>query len=182
MSYAQLGRRTILLDFDLRKPKKYFADAKETQEGLSSFLIDEARIEDIIIKSPHERLDYIQSGILPPNPIELIALVKTEELITKLKEIYDIIVLDTTPLGQVSDAYLLLDHSDIKIVIARYNCTLKSVFSFVMKDLNQKNVSNICIVLNDNRFYRDQYGYGYGYYNNKGIRRKIGNKLNRGIS
>jgi tyrosine-protein kinase Etk/Wzc len=179
MSYAQLGRKTILLDFDLRKPKKYFADAKEIQEGLSSFLIDEARIEDIIIKSPHEKLDYVQAGILPPNPVELIALRKTEELVTKLKDVYDIIVLDTTPLGQVTDAYLLLDHSDIKIVIARYNVTLKNVFSFIMKDLNQKNVSNVCIVLNDNRMFRDQYGYGYGYYNNKGIRRKIRNKLNR---
>jgi capsular exopolysaccharide synthesis family protein len=179
MSYAQLGRKTILLDFDLRKPKNYFNDKQVTQEGLSSYMIDKVNLEDIIKKSPHEKLDFIQAGILPPNPVELIALEKTELLLLKLKEIYDIIVLDTTPLGQVSDAYLLIEHSDIKIMVARYNVTLKSVFSFIMKDLNQKNVDNICIVLNDNRFFSDQYGYGYGYYNKKGLKNRIKMKFSK---
>ena len=167
MSYAQLGRRTILVDFDLRKPKTYFKEEEESQEGLSSYMIDKVNLEDIIIKSPHDKLDYILSGILPPNPVELIALDKTEKLLTKLKIDYDIIVLDTTPLAQVTDAYLLIDHSDVKIIVARYGQTIKNVFSLIMKDLSQKNVSNICIVLNDNRVFRDQYGYGYGYYNKK---------------
>jgi capsular exopolysaccharide synthesis family protein len=169
MSYAQLGRRTILVDFDLRKPKTYFKEVKESQEGLSSYMIDKANFKDIIIKSPHDKLDYISSGILPPNPVELLALEKTEELLTSLKTEYDIIVLDTTPLAQVSDAYLLIDHSEVKIIVTRYGQTIKKVFSHVMKDLNQKNVTNTCIVLNDNRIFRDQYGYGYGYNNKKGF-------------
>ena len=68
-------------------------------EGLSSYIIDKANFEDIIIKSPHEKLDYILSGILPPNPVELIALEKTEKLLLNLKTDYDIIVLDTHSLG-----------------------------------------------------------------------------------
>ncbi len=165
MSYAQLGRRTILVDLDLRKPKTYFNGREDSREGLSSYMIDKVNLEDIIIHSPHDKLDFIQSGILPPNPVELIALEKTEKLIAKLRNDYDIVVLDTTPLAQVTDAYLLINHSDIKIIIARYSITLRNVFSLIMKDLQQKNVGNICIVLNDNRLYRDQYGYGYGYYN-----------------
>jgi tyrosine-protein kinase Etk/Wzc len=133
-------------------------------------------LEDIIIKSPHDKLDYILSGILPPNPVELIALGKTEDLITKLRDNYDIIVLDTTPLAQVTDAYLLLDYSDAKILVARNNQTQKRVFTIIIKDLHLKNVKNICIVLNDNRLFQDQYGYGYGYYekggNKKGKMRK----------
>jgi len=178
MSYAQLGRKTILVDFDLRKPKTYFTDSDESREGLSSFMIDKIKLEDIIINSRHDKLDYIQSGILPPNPVELMALEKTEKLILKLKDDYDIVVLDTTPLAQVTDAYLLIDHSDVKIIITRYNLTLKNVFSLIIKDLQQKNVDNVCIVLNDNRLFRNQYGYGYGYYNknvNNNIWRKFFN-------
>jgi len=169
MSYAQLGRRTIILDFDLRKPKTYFKDGEEYKEGLSSYMIDKVNLEDIIMKSPHEKLDYIIAGILPPNPVELLALDKTEKLLARLRNDYEIIVLDTTPLAQVTDAYLLIDHSDVKIIVTRYGHTIKNVFSQVMKDLDQKHISNLCVVMNDNKVYRDQYGYGYGYYNKKGF-------------
>jgi Mrp family chromosome partitioning ATPase len=109
-----------------------------------------------------------------PNPVELLALEKTEKLLNRLKHDYDIVVLDTTPLAQVTDAYLLINHSDLKIIIVRYGQTIKNVFSLVMKDLHQKNVSNTCVVFNDNKAFRDQYGYGYGYYNKKGIfKRKV---------
>jgi capsular exopolysaccharide synthesis family protein len=163
MSYAQLGRRTILLDFDMRKRKIIFNAQAESKEGLSSYLIDHVNLKDIIIKSPHENLDYIISGVLPPNPTELMALDKTEKLISQLKNDYDYIVMDTTPLAQVTDAYLLINHAEVKVMVARYNYTIKKVFSLVMKDLSQKNIDHVCIVLNDNRYNRDQYGYGYGY-------------------
>lgn len=169
MSYAQLGRRTILVDFDLRKPKSYFGNNNKSQVGLSSYMINQTSLEKIIFKSPHEKLDYIQAGILPPNPVELLAHEKTDELFSELKKAYNIIIIDTTPLAQVTDAYLLINHSEIKILISRQNQTLKNVFSIVMKDLRQKNVNNICVVLNDNKIYADQYGYGYGYYSKKGI-------------
>jgi len=126
-------------------------------------MINEANLEDIIIKSPHENLDYILSGVLPPNPTELMALDKTENLINRLKNDYDYIVMDTTPLAQVTDAYLLIDHAEVKIMVVRYNYTIKNVFSLVMRDLKQKNIDHVCIVMNDNRFKSDQYGYGYGY-------------------
>lgn len=167
MSYAQLGKKTLLVDFDFRKPKTYFKENEEAKVGLSSCIIEKADIKDIIMKSPNEKLDYILSGILPPNPVELLALDKTEELLNKLKAEYDIIVLDTTPLAQVTDAYLLINHADVKVLITRYAQTLKNIFSVVMKDLKQKRVNNICVVINDNRAYTDQYGYGYGYYNKK---------------
>lgn len=172
MSYAQLGRKTILVDFDLRKEESYFTGKDGMQEGLSSYLINKANLEQIIKKSPHEKLDYITSGILPPNPVELIALDKTERLLSALREIYDIIILDTTPLAQVSDAYLLVEHSELKIIVTRQNFTLKKVFSMIMKDLKLKKVGNICVVLNDNRDHYDQYGYGYGYNRNGKARMK----------
>jgi tyrosine-protein kinase Etk/Wzc len=163
MSYAQLGRRTLLLDFDLRKPTGYFNIPQESLVGLSSWYTERAGLEDIILHSPHDKLDYIESGPIPPNPVELLATDNTETLLSRLKTVYDCIILDTTPLAQVSDAYLLMDHADIKIVIARYNFSIKKVFALIMKDLKQKNIGNICVLLNDNRVTSDQYGYGYGY-------------------
>jgi capsular exopolysaccharide synthesis family protein len=178
MSYAQLGRKTILLDFDMRKRKLLFDEQTEPKDGLSSYLINSANLEDIIIKSPHENLDYILSGVLPPNPTELMALDKTENLIIRLKNDYDYIVMDTTPLAQVTDAYLLINHAEVKVMVARYNYTIKNVFSLIMKDLKQKNIDHVCIVLNDNRYNRDQYGYGYGY-NNKAEQRNRERSIHR---
>jgi capsular exopolysaccharide synthesis family protein len=166
MSYAQLGRKTILVDFDLRKPETYFDDKDSRSAGLSTYLIDKIKLADIIKKSPHNKLDYIPSGLLPPNPAELIGLDSTEKLISSLKESYEIIVLDTTPLAQVTDAYLLINLADFKLVITRQNYTLKKVFLATIKDIQQKEVENVCIVLNDNKIIDSQYGYGYGYHNN----------------
>ncbi|MEI6750367.1 MAG: GumC family protein [Bacteroidales bacterium] len=167
MCYAQLGRKTILLDFDLRKPTPYFNKKEESSVGLSSYLIDQASLEDIIIQSPHEKMDYICSGPIPPNPAELLALEKAENLIDSLKEKYDYIIIDTPPLAQVTDGFLLMEKADIKIIITRYNYSKKSIFSIIMKDLRQKNIKNVCIVLNDNKIESDQYGYGYGYSKKK---------------
>jgi capsular exopolysaccharide synthesis family protein len=178
MSYAQLGRRTILIDFDMRKRKILFDEKVESKDGLSSYLINSANLGDIIIKSPHNNLDYILSGVIPPNPTELMGLDNTEKLISQLKNDYDYIVMDTTPLAQVTDAYLLINHAEVKVMVARYNYTIKKVFSLVMKDLSQKNIDHVCIVLNDNRYNRDQYGYGYGY-NNKADQRKRERSLHR---
>lgn len=164
-SYAQLGRRTVLIDFDLRKQKNMFNPDDINREGLSSFLINKVSLERIINRSPNDKLDYIVAGALPPNPAEIMALEKTPELISRLKESYDIIVLDTTPLAQVTDAYLLLEQSEVKIIILRQNASLKNVFSLTMKDLKLKNINNICLVMNDNKYSRDQYGYGYNYDN-----------------
>lgn len=178
MSYAQLGRKTILVDFDLRKNENYF-NSKRGGEGLSTWLIGKTSLNDIILRSPHEKLDIILSGVLPPNPSELIALDKTNELIAELKKSYDLIILDTTPLAQVTDAYLLVHHAELKIVVARQNFTLKKVFSLVIKDLKVKKIDHACVVLNDIHDHFDRYGYRYGYKSNgkERISKKIASKV-----
>ena len=163
MCYAQLGRKTILLDFDLRKPTTYFNKQDEYASGLSSFLNNKASLKEIILKSSDDKLDYINSGPIPHNPAELIALDETRKLILSLKDMYEYIIIDTPPLAQVTDGFLLMNSTDLKVIIVRYNYSKKKVVSMVLKDLHHKNVEDICIVLNDNRIKSDQYGYGYGY-------------------
>jgi capsular exopolysaccharide synthesis family protein len=167
MSYAQLGRKTILLDFDLRKSTSYFEKQAEPNIGLSAYLINKASLENIILKSPDEKLDYINSGPIPPNPAELLALDATKKLINSLKEQYDYIIIDTPPLAQVTDGFLLMEMSDLKLIVVRYNFSKKKILSMVLKDLKHKNIDNISIMLNDNRIKSDQYGYGYGYNKHK---------------
>ena len=167
MSYALLGRKTILLDFDFRKPTNYFNHTEVPITGLTSYLVKQSKLDDIISKSPNEQLDYIYSGSIPSNPVELIALDETENLINILKEKYDCIVLDTPPIAQVTDGFLLMKFADIKIVIVKYNYSKKSILKIVMKSLVQKGINNVCIVLNDNKIYDEQYGYGYGYNKKK---------------
>ena len=88
--------------------------------------------------------------------------------------------MDSSPLAQVSDAYLLFEYSNINVIVARYNYTLKKVFHFVMKDLKEKNIDNMCVVMNDNRIFNEQYGYGYGYEKKpKGILSKVWSLLPR---
>lgn len=164
MSYAQLGRSTIILDFDLRKQTIYFNNKQdEASPGLSSYLNNKASLKDIIMKSPDDKLDYIISGPIPHNPAELLALDETKKLIQELKNQYDYIIIDTPPLAQVTDGFLIMESSDLKVIVVRYNYSKKKVLSMVLKDLQHKNIENICIVLNDNRIKSDQYGYGYGY-------------------
>jgi len=167
MSYAQLGRKTILLDFDLRKKTNYFNTTEDQSVGLSSFLVGKSTYEEILKHSPHEKLDYINSGAIPHNPAELLALNETETLISKLKSKYDYVIIDTPPLAQVTDGYLVMENADLKVIVTRCNYSKKNIFAIVMKDLKMKNTENVCIVLNDNRIVSDQYGYGYGY-NKKG--------------
>ncbi|MGD2035750.1 MAG: polysaccharide biosynthesis tyrosine autokinase [Bacteroidales bacterium] len=163
MSYAQLGRKTLLIDFDLRKSTSYFMEVEVSGIGLSSYFMDKVAVDEIIQHSPHKKLDYIPSGPIPPNPVEMLASDEVAELLDQLKEQYHCIVIDSSPLAQVADAYLLLDYADIRIIVVRYNYSLKKIFNTVMTDLREKNIENVCILLNDNKVFREQYGYGYGY-------------------
>jgi Mrp family chromosome partitioning ATPase len=105
----------------------------------------------------------ISSGPVPHNPAELLALDETDTLLKSLRTKYDVVIVDTPPLAQVTDGYLIIESADIVLVVARYNYTKKDVLSIVVKDLRQKNTQNVCLLLNDNKYNRDQYGYGYGY-------------------
>jgi tyrosine-protein kinase Etk/Wzc len=167
LSYALLGRKTLLIDFDLRKPCSYFGQENQDKYGLTEWYADGLDINSLIQKSPNEKLDFISSGTVSQNPIELLALGKTKLLINQFKENYDCVVMDTPPLAQVSDTYLLFENSDINLLVTRNNYSLRKVFSVVMKDLRQKNLKNIFIVMNDNKIQYDQYGYGYGYNKKK---------------
>ncbi|MDZ7776200.1 MAG: polysaccharide biosynthesis tyrosine autokinase [Bacteroidales bacterium] len=110
LSYASFGKKTILLGFDMRKPKIYQDFGVNNLKGLSSYITGKDKLEDVIQKTSLENLDLIMAGPVPPNPAEIIASDETGELFKKLKETYDYIIIDTPPVG-LSDGCLAVIQS-----------------------------------------------------------------------
>lgn len=169
--YALYGKKTILLGFDLRKPKIYQDFGLTNNVGISSFLSNKEPLDNVIqTSSALPSLDIISAGPIPPNPAELIASDKCTELFTELKKRYDYIIIDTPPLGLVTDAFLLMRHSDVNLFIVRQDVTNKNIFSSVIKDLENRDVK-VSIIINGIETgksygygkYRYGYGYTYGY-------------------
>ncbi len=162
-------KKTVVLEFDLRKPKfkEYFEEATNNQKGLSHYLSGMANVDEIITKTKLKNLDLILAGKIPPNPSELILTEHTARLFKELSERYDQIIIDTPPLGLVSDALELQKFADLSIFIVREDYSLKSF----IKDIEEKKnvINNLAIVYNDfkismfKKYGYKNYGYGYGY-------------------
>ena len=167
--YAFYGKKTVLLGFDMRKPKLFQEFGLNNNTGLSSFLSNKESLDDIIQASTKiPTLDIITSGPIPPNPAELIASEKCNELFELLKERYDYIIIDTPPLGLVTDAFLLMRHSDVNLFIVRQGVTNKNIFGSIIKDLEERGISASIVIngIEGGKSYgygKYKYGYGYAY-------------------
>jgi capsular exopolysaccharide synthesis family protein len=98
-AYSLIGKKTILVGFDLRKPKIYTDFGLGNEKGVSTWLIGKDGLQDVIKETLFENLFIIPAGPIPPNPSELTALEKTDELVRMLKERYECIIIDTSPIG-----------------------------------------------------------------------------------
>ena len=178
---ARSGKKTLVLEFDLRRPRISKLLGIPNEVGLSNFLSGNYQIEELV--KPVENVDnlfLISSGVVPPNPAELLMSEdKMEEMFTKLKERFEYIIIDTAPLGLVSDAKLLSKYSDLNLYIVRHRYTLKSHIAFVDSLYTNGILPNIALVVNDalskgvssyysgygagSNLYGGYYGYSYGY-------------------
>ena len=172
--YALYGKKTVLLGFDLRKPKLFKEFGLTNNIGLSSYLSNKENLDSIIqtsVKTPN--LDIITSGPIPPNPAELIASDKCKQLFDELKEKYDYIIIDTPPLGLVTDAFLLMKYTDVNLFIVRQGVTNKNIFGSIIQDLANRNLTT-SIVINGMAAGKG-YGYRYGHYKYGGYAYGYGN-------
>src|SRR5207253_9975795 len=123
-TFAISGKKVVLIELDLRRPKISKNLGLDSGIGLSNYAIGQADLSQIIQRSGfEENLFVIPSGPIPPNPAELIMLPKIEELFELLKEQFDYIVLDTAPIGLVTDAQLLSRFTDTSLYIVRQGYT-----------------------------------------------------------
>lgn len=166
-SFALYNKKVVLLSFDLRRPSVSKLMNLYNEFGLSAYLSGNCKLDQIIFDTEIPNLSLIPTGPVPPNPSELIASAKTNILFEELKKQFDYIIIDTPPVGIVSDALLLEKYADKSVFIVRHNYSRKKMMSNLFSSLEKKNVNNINIVINDinvkNRSYSYNYGYGYGY-------------------
>lgn len=164
---AMSGQKVVVLDLDLRKPKihKNF-DQDSVSKGISTILIDRHSISECILKSDHENLDYIPAGPIPPNPSELLLNGAFDQLITSLKENYQTIILDTPPIGMVTDAIMAMKKADLKLFVLRAEYSKISFVNTVNRLVEVNKFQNIGLILNGMKSGSNLgYGYGYGYGN-----------------
>ena len=159
---AQAGRKTVIIDADLRRPKVAATFRIKNDKGLSSYLIGTHSIKDIITPTTIKGLDVITSGPIPPNPIDLIALPRMEELINTLKQSYNTIIIDSSPIGYVSEYIILMKYTNANIYIVRSNYTNKLHLEKINKLYEEKKIKNLSILLNDAKTSLNGYNYVYG--------------------
>lgn len=165
--FAQSGKRTLLIDIDLRRPRvtRYFENGDG--RGLSTFLIGEVNDPKEIVHKTHiENLDVIHSGPICTNPLDLIATDKMADLLSAYREEYDAIILDTPPVGLVSDYLVIMQMTDFNVYVVRDTTTNVDNLRMINELYDSEKIKNVSILINDvkslsNYGYIDKY-YGYG--------------------
>jgi len=179
------GGRVVIIEADLRNPKISKPLGINSHIGMSNYLIGKATEEDIVV--PHPTIEYlsvIPAGPIPPNPAELLSTSRLEELIAYLKQHFDYVIIDSPPVGAVTDAKILAGVANATLYIIRHNYTNSSLLQMI-NDVQEKNIlPNLNIVFNGiitkkifGYHYGKGYGYGYGYgysyeYGAKSIKKK----------
>lgn len=184
LTLANPKKKAIIIGSDIRNPQlQRYNPARKGLTGLTEYLYnDDTKLEDIIhVSSFNPYLDVIYSGMIPPNPTELLSNGRYETLLDQLKEKYEYIILDTAPLLLVTDTFLIADLADIIIYVSRSKYTEKSLLDFANTNIDQKKIKNVGFVLNDvskeNLGYSNKYGYGYNHHAEQSWFQKIKNKF-----
>ena len=170
--YSLVSDKVILVDADIRNPKLSEQLGYKSSKGLVHVLIGAATLDEVIIKDDNNLgFHFLPAGVVPPNPAELVRSEEMVKLLQDLRERYDYRIIDTSPLGLVSDAYALTSMIDVNLLITRVFKSDKSFFKNFIEQVQQDNVNNPYVVLNDLRISKKgahygKYGYGkYGYGN-----------------
>jgi tyrosine-protein kinase Etk/Wzc len=168
-AYSLLGKKTILVGFDLRKPRIFQDFNLDNDKGVSTWLIGKDKLDDIIKETSFENFSIIPAGPIPPNPSELIFLEKTDDLLKLLKQRYDYIIIDSSPIGIVSDTYHLASLADSCLLVVRPKKTLRDMLEKTINEIKISGMKGVSLVVNDIQSDNKQYGYGekYGYINGK---------------
>lgn len=177
---ALSNQKVIVVDMDMRRPKVHLAFSSENgSKGVSTLLINKYDVDACIRPSAIEGLDFLPAGPTPPNPSELILSDELDRFLQELKKRYDVIILDTPPVGLVTDGVLVMRKASLPIYVLRADYSRKSFIKTLNKLIKMNKFKNISIVFNSIKYlhgrgYGYGYGYGYGnsYYHNKPVKKK----------
>ena len=174
---ALSNKKVVLIDLDMRKAKADHALADpDPSRGISTILIRRNTWLECVVKTPVENLHFIPSGPHPPNPSELLLNGEFTELIDDLRKHYDYILLDTPPVGLVTDGIMAMKKADISIYVFRANYSKREFLQNLKRIININRFSNITTLLN--AVPASGKTYGYGYYEESRTPRKLKSYFN----
>ncbi len=165
-----LGMKVVIIDMDLRKPKLHYSFGSDNSIGLSTYLVGKSTLAETLRHTEHENLDLITSGPIPPNPSELILSQTMANLLEELKKTYDYIMIDTPPIGLVTDGTSTLISADVALYVVRADFSKRAFLSHPDQLAEEHNIRNLYIVFNSVSTVNKRYGgygykvYGHGYY------------------
>lgn len=164
-SFALLGKRVALVGMDIRSPKLASMLDLNEMPGVTSYLSRGDVSLDQIAQPCKEvkGLDVFVGGAIPPNPSELLLSDRVKDFFNDLREHYDVIIVDSAPVAQVSDSFALDKYSNATVYVTRANYTRRNLIKFMNRIAANKQLKNMCVVLNDTKPSNDNtYGYGIG--------------------
>ncbi|WP_439475791.1 GumC family protein [Algoriphagus formosus] len=172
---ALSGKKTCLVGLDLRRPKLSEYVGISNQTGLTNYLVGKAERDEIVIKTKYDNFYIVPSGPIPPNPAELLLKDKMQSFIESLDDDFEVVVMDTPPVGLVSETMDLMRFSDINLYIVRQDYTHRRYLLMINDLYANDQVDNIYAVFNGLKAGVDVYdfgGYNYGYGYNYSYMRK----------
>jgi tyrosine-protein kinase Etk/Wzc len=178
-SYALTKKKTVLLDFDLRNSRINESFGFDAKKGLVSYILGHDTLANITFKTKHPNLQIIPAGPIPPNPGEMLMDEKIGKLLAELKTKYDVIIIDSAPIGYVTDLFQVTDQIDSVVFVVRDKYTNRSLLKHALAEIKSYKLKGVGIIINAIKTtggpfpdyilsyvngYRYGYSYGYGDY------------------
>ncbi|MEO7923952.1 MAG: polysaccharide biosynthesis tyrosine autokinase [Chitinophagaceae bacterium] len=168
---ALAGKKTIILEFDIRKPKVLSGLGMPKGPGITNYLVGKSTLEELVKPIPdQDNLWVLGCGPIPPNPSELLLDKRVEEMFIWLRNNFDVVIVDTAPVGMVSDAMTLSKFADCTLYLVRQGHTFKKQVVLIDEFYRENKLPRISIIINDVKmkagygyYGYGRYGYGYGY-------------------
>ena len=168
---ALAGKKTIILEFDIRKPKVLSGLGMPKAAGITNYLVGKAKLEDLVRPVPgQDNLFVLGCGPIPPNPSELLLDQRVEDMFVWLRQNFDMILVDTAPVGMVSDGMTLGKFADCTLYLVRQGHTFKKQVALIDEFYQDNKLPKVSIIINDVKmkpgygyYGYGRYGYGYGY-------------------
>lgn len=163
IALAQCGKRVVIVDADLRKPRLHKVFRIKNLNGLTKYLMFDLTLEDLVRSTPIPKLFLINAGPVPPNPVELLGSERMGELVVRLKKSYDFILVDTPPLLAVSDAVVLGPQLDASILVVRGGETPRAALKLAREKLEAYKIRSLGVIINNVGIRDIDYNYGSMY-------------------
>lgn len=157
---AMNNKKVVLLGADLRKPRLHESFNLPNHKGISTYLISQNTLEEILLPTQIKNLSIIPSGPIPPNPAEILGKPEMNQLLDELRNRFDFIVIDNAPVGLVTDGIITGHLADVNIFILRYGFSQRHNIEFINQESERKTIEHVALVVNDIK----AGAFGYTYY------------------